>query len=134
MPTNKELEAEIAALTKVVTELNKRLPVTQARIVFDPKKLDHYIEHGSPAHAGFLGLVPVKNEEKALADGYYIFKSPSTESVYRLEDQVTPYMQYPDPAQVAQLVLRQKVSELESGKPKIPANTPKMFDPATYMG
>ncbi|MCJ7555941.1 MAG: hypothetical protein MUP90_03380, partial [Gammaproteobacteria bacterium] len=47
----------------------------------------------------------------------------------RLEDEVTPFMSYADPAKIAKLVLRQKVSEFQAGAPQVPANAPSRWTP-----
>jgi len=92
-----------------------------------PTQQDH-IEHGSNQHAQIIGLIEVTSEDNASA--YITFKSPNTGRVWRLHDEVTPFMQYTNPRIVAELVLRQKVSELEAGKPSVPDNAPSMWRPA----
>ena len=87
-----------------------------------------YIAFGSDAHAAFLGLVEVTDE--AQAGDFLSYKSEKSGKVWRLEDEVTPFMTFPDPRQVAALVLRQKVSTLEAGPPPVPASAPPMWQPA----
>ena len=94
----------------------------------EPEDRADYVEYGSPTHAALLGIIIVDDLDQAAEDGYYTAKG-SNGTYYRLEDQVSPFMQYPDPAQVAKLTLRQKVSTLESGKPPIPEDAPPMWRP-----
>ena len=126
MATNKELEAQLRELQKLVGEYGI-VPPTQEAV--KPEDRADYIKHGSPDHAAFLGLVGVEDRKVAEEEGFLTYTSPNTKLTYRLEDQVTPYMTYPDPGQVAKLTLRQKVSSLENGKPPIPEGAPPMWRP-----
>jgi hypothetical protein len=78
-------------------------------------------------------LIEVEDVDKAEADGHIVHTSPKTGTVYCLEDQVTPFMHYPDPMQVARLVLQQKVSEFEAGLPPVPEGAPSMWQPVDYV-
>ena len=130
MATTKELQAQIDALTKRLAQMGITLPAETAE---RPEDRADYIEFGSPEHAAFLGLIEVEDVDKADADGHIVHTSPKTGRVYRLEDQVTPFMHYPDPLQVAQLVLQQKVSSFESGPPQVPEDAPPMWQPVDYV-
>lgn len=125
MATNKQLEAQLRALQELLEQHGIASPTTEA---VQPEDRGDYIEHGSPGHAALLGVVVVEDLAQAEKDGYYVCKDDNG-THYRLEDQVSPYMGYPDPAQIAKLTLRQKVSELEHGKPPRPENAPPMWRP-----
>lgn len=125
MATNKELAEQLAELKQLLLEHGIAEPKDLA---VAPEDRADYIEHGSPEHAALLGVVVVDDLKAAEAEGYYVCKG-SNGTHYRLEDQVSPFMQYPDPAQVARLVLRQKVTVLEAKQPEIPANAPPMWRP-----
>ena len=89
------------------------------------KKLD-FIEHGSPEHATFLGLVEAKSDD----DGDFVtFTSPKGK-MYRLVDELGVVRHYPgtDPEKAARLVLRSKVNELENA-PTVPEDAPPMWRP-----
>lgn len=120
MASNKELEAKIQALQHMLEGHGIRLPTETAET---PEERADYIAHGSAEHATFLGLVEVKNGEDTTALTY-----ASKGVTWRLEDEVTAFMHYPDPKQVAALVLRQKVSSFET-KPTVPADAPPMGRP-----
>jgi hypothetical protein len=120
--TVKDLEAQLRRLQETLATHGIQPPVEEG------PRADH-IEHGSGEHAIFLGLIEVEDQAEAEALGHYVYASPATKRLFRLEDQVTPYMHYPDPGQVARLVLQQKVSELEAGKPAVPATAPPMWRP-----
>jgi predicted RNA binding protein with dsRBD fold (UPF0201 family) len=126
MATNKELQEQIEGLRKL---LEQHGIADAARFVTDPTERADYIAFGSPKHAAFLGLVKVDDVERAKADGYIVYTSPKTDDSYRLEDQVTPFMHYPDPKQVAVLVLQQKVSSFEAPPPGPSPDAPPMWDP-----
>ena len=91
-----------------------------------PEDRADYIAFGSPEHAAFLGLIEVGETD---VDGRITHTSSNTGTTYCLEDEVTPFMTFPDPLQIARLVLRQKVSEFEAGPPTVPANAPPMWRP-----
>lgn len=124
MATSKELENQIQALTELLEAHGIRQPRAPARALTE--RADH-IEPGSEKHMAFLGLIQVKDKDEAAEYGYIVHRSRKTNTTYRLEDPVTPFMQYPDPMQVARLVLAQKVSSLESGPAKIPADAPPLL-------
>ncbi len=124
MATNKQLEQQVEALVQLLAAHGISEPVGKVA----PEKLDDYIEFGSPEHITFLGLVEVEDVKEAEGEyGYITHRSKATDITYRLEDQITQFIHFPDPAQVARLVLRQKVSSLESGKPKVPADAPPLW-------
>jgi hypothetical protein len=130
MATNKQLQAEIEGLRQLLAQHG----ITDViRPVTDPTERADYIAFGSPEHAAFLGLVEIEDVDKAEADGHITYTSPKTGTAYRLEDQVTPFMHYPDPMQVAKLVLQQKVSSFESGPPQVPKDAPPMWEPVDYV-
>lgn len=121
----------VAALQAQVTMLQRTLEANGIRPPLPPAQrgVDRadYIAFGSDLHAAFLGLIEVQEGE---AGDFLTYKSEKSGKLYRLEDEVTPFMTFPDPRQVAALVLRQKVSELEAGPPPIPADAPPMWRPA----
>lgn len=85
------------------------------------------IEFGSAQHMAFLGLVEVHEGDDVV--GSQTYTSKKTGRIYRLEDEVTSFMHYPDPSQIALLTLKQKVNEFEAGPPPIPANAPSLWQP-----
>ena len=125
MATAKQLENQIQALTELLAAHGIRQPREAARLPED--RADH-IPHRSEKHMIFLGLIPVKDVKEAEEEyDYIVYRSPKTNDTYRLEDQVTPYMTFPNPMQVARLVLAQKVSSFEGDPPKAPANAPPLW-------
>lgn len=94
----------------------------------EPVTQTDYIEHGSPEHAAFLGLVPVNGDERDKLFTHYT--SQKTGNVYRLEDELAAAAMYSalDTDKAIMLVLRQKVNELEN-KPEVPADALPMFQP-----
>ncbi len=124
MATNKQLEEQLQEMTQLLEAHGIRQPHAPARAL--KERADH-IEPGSEKHMAFLGLIQVEDMEEAKEYGYITHRSQKTNITYRLEDPVTPFMQYPDPMQVARLVLTQKVSSLESGKAKISADAPPLL-------
>ena len=123
MTTAKQLEKQVQALTELLEAHGIRQPRESATL---PEDRADYIPHGSEQHASFLGLIAVTDAKEADEYGHITYRSPKTNETYRLEDQVTPFMQFPDPMQVARLVLRQKVSSLESGPPAPPPDAPPL--------
>jgi len=93
----------------------------------DTTKQHDYVEHGSAQHAQIIGLIEARPEDDT--SGYITFKSPQSGRTWRLHDEVTPFMQHANPRQVAELVLRQKVSELDAGQPQVPEGAPSMWQP-----
>lgn len=87
-----------------------------------------YIEHGSDKHARMIGLVEVLEGEDTEHCITYI--SPKSGRTWRLQDEITPFMQVPNPREIAALTLRQKVSTLDTGKPEVPEGAPPMWRPA----
>ena len=64
-----------------------------------------------------LGLAYVEKGD----EGEFITLEGKDGKVYRLVDEVTAFMHFHDPRQVARLTLRQKVGELEAGAPPVPS-------------
>lgn len=124
MATNSELQARLTALEAMLDRLGIRLPAEAAQ---KPEDRADYIAFGSPEHATFLGIVEV---DEGGIDGFITYTSQDSDKTYRLVDEVTPFMHYPDPQQVARLVLRQKVGCFEAGPPEIPVSAPPMWVPA----
>jgi len=122
MATNSELQARLTALETMLARLGIRLPAEAAQ---KPEERADYIAFGSPEHAAFLGIEEANGEE-----GDITYKSRTSDKTYRLVDEVTPFMHFSDPQQVAGLVLRQKVGCFEAGPPPIPTNAPAMWEPA----
>lgn len=123
------MKDDFQTLRGEIERLKSLLGLRDAPAVGRPEDRSDYIAHGSPEHAVFLGLVTVEDVEAAREMGFIVYTSPETDAIYRLDDQITPFMHYPDPMQVAKLVLMQKVNSLESGKPEPPVNAPSMWVP-----
>jgi len=123
MATNKQLEQQLQAMAELLAQHGIREPGAKR----GPVALSDHIDFGSPEHMTFLGLIQVDDVSEAEVDGYIVHRSKGTNVTYRLEDQVTQFINFPDPMQVARLVLRQKVSSFESGKPKVPASAPPLW-------
>jgi len=109
------MQAQINALTAQLAQLGIFSPPTS--IVNDEDRAD-YIAHGSIEHEALLGLVRSTGEQDEI--GRICFESPSTGIRYMLEDEITSFMNYPNPREVALLVLRQKVNSIESGAVRVP--------------
>ena len=126
-------------MTSKIDELKNELEQLKAQVAQamgittppsgDPKDRADYIEHGSPAHAQFLGLVLVDGEDDPT--GYVVYKSRDTGNTWRLVDEIEVLTHYPgvDPDKAALMVLRQKIGELEAGKPEAPTNAPSTWQP-----
>ena len=123
MATNKQLQAELDAIKQLLGRYGITAPRTIAQT---PEERADYIGFGTPEHAIFVGLVELEGEDDPQARGRLTHISLNTGRVYMLEDEVTPFMPFPDPMQVAALVLRQKVSEFEKGKPPIYKGAPPL--------
>ena len=133
MATNKELEQEIQQMKEQNKVMARMLGLSPEPTAEDVTQRGDYIEHGSPKHAIFLGLIQVEESdmEDAHKNEYILYESPSTGIIWRLEDEISPFMAFPDPVKIAKLYLRQKVSSLESGKPVVPADAPPLLIPQT---
>lgn len=129
MASNKQLEAEIAELRTLLAGHGIVAPLARGDADADDR---NYIAFGSEQHAVILGLLPVEDVEKAKEYEYYVFTSPTTGKSYRLEDQVTPFMHYPDPGQIARLTLQQRVSVFEAGPPPPPEGAPALWNPDEF--
>ena len=121
--------ASVKDLEKQVDELRKLL---EQRGIVVPEPAESgpgpdYIEFGSAQHAALLGLVEATDEDEGLT----IFTSPTSGRKFRLVDENEPLRTYPamDPDKSAQIVLRQKVNELEGGPPPVPDGAPPMWRP-----
>lgn len=128
MPTVKQLEQQLADMRELLQKAGFYTPPSGEP---DPAERGDYIEFGSDRHAAFLGLIEI--EDEAAADGRITYKSTKTERWFVLLDEVTPFLNYPDPAQVAKLTLRGKVASLESGPPQPPPNAPDMWVPRDIL-
>ena len=126
MATTREMQRQIDELKEILRAYGVPLPRVP-QDAGEPEHRDDYIEHGSPAHAVFLGLVIV--DEQTDTDQRLTYTSQKSQTTYMLEDEVTPFMGYPDPTQVARLVLRQKVSAFEAGKPPVSDKAPALWIP-----
>jgi len=117
-----ELQEQVGRLTAILAQagITPRLPASE--------HAPDYIEHGSAKHAVFMGLMEVDDVAQAARDGYTVYKSPRTGKNWRLEDEIKATQLVPgvDPTKAILLVLRQKVTSLESGKPTAPPNAPEM--------
>ena len=134
MATNKELEDIIKQQAEQIRVLSEAIGLGQsAKPAEDVTERGDYIAHGSKEHAAFLGLIPVgENEiEDALGNKFVLFESPTTNQTWRLEDELTISQAFPgiEPDKIVLLVLRQKVSTLEAGKPPIPDHAPPLHVP-----
>lgn len=125
MATTKQLQAQLDEMRQLLAAYGIRAPATGAD---GPGKRPDHITFGSPEHAVSLGLVILGEGEEA--EGRMTYASRETGRVYCLEDEVTAFMHFPDPKQVAKLTLRQKVAEFEAGSPPVPANAPPLWQPA----
>lgn len=121
------MQAEINALRAAMARAGIALPLPPA---LQPEERADYIAHGSPEHAALLGVIVLTEQEAKEEKDRPVVRSAKTGVVYTLEDPITPFMHYPDPQQIARLVLRQKVSELEAGAPPVPDDAPPMFEPS----
>jgi len=126
MTDKNELETRVKQLEAAL----RRLGVPMPREPGDKPNPD-FVQHGSAAHAALIGLVDVTDPVQTKKDGHITYTSAKTGKTYRLEDQITPFMNYPDPGQVANLVLQQKVSAFESGPPSAPKDAPPLWTPET---
>lgn len=123
MPTNRELQQEIAELRKQLAQLIG-VPTSA-----DPTVQTDRIEYGSPEHAVFLGLVPIETADQA--EERMIYTSRKTEQQYCLDDEIAAVRFFPgvDPNKAILLVLRQKVNAFESGPPQVPDHAPPLWQP-----
>lgn len=123
--TKRQLQGEIeAGVRRVLAGMGIAMPAPPAS-----EERTDYIKHGSAEHAQFLGLVIV--DEGDDPTGFVTYTSKDTERTYRLEDEMIALTHYPsaDPEKAALMVLRQKVNELEAGKPEAPSNAPDLWEP-----
>ncbi|HUS95790.1 MAG TPA: hypothetical protein VMX97_03520 [Hyphomicrobiaceae bacterium] len=114
---------EVKSLKEELQALKAMLGIRSETTVPDADRAD-YFEHGSERHAVFLGLVPAKPDD----EDHITFTSPRTGNTYRLEDEITQFMNYHDPEKAAQLTLQQKVNELEIA-PGVPDTARPMWRP-----
>jgi len=132
MATQKQMQAQIDRLEAQIAALAGNRGAAMATM--EPTERPDYIEHGSPEHAMFLGLivVPESEIENAKEDKYVLYTSRESGVTYRLQDEIAILRYYPgiDPAKAAMIVLRQKINELEGGKPEPYENAPEMWQPA----
>ena len=127
MATKADLEAQVEAMRLA---LERHGITLEQKAVPDTERGD-YIELGSPEHATFLGLIEVADGDDV--EDFITFTSRETGTTYRLEDEVTGFVNYPDPEKAARLVLRQKISSLESGPPSPPTGSPPLWQPRDMM-
>ena len=116
------VQDELAQLKRMLAGLGIGAP---APLLASDKDRADYIEHGSEKHAVLLGLVKAEPDDESL---YVVHDG------YRLEDEITAYTHHHNPAQVALLTLRQKISELKAGKPPISTNAPPIWTPISREG
>lgn len=120
------VQNELAQLKGMLAQLGIVTP--RPSLASDKDRAD-YIEFGSLAHAVHLGLVKA---EKGDEEFYIVYQGEK--GAYRLEDEITAFMHYHRPQQVARMTLHQKVNVLEGGKPSIPASAPPLQTPGTHDG
>jgi len=111
-----ELEERIAALTTRLAQAGITIEPNQGAV--DLTDRSDYIAHGSVEHEALLGLVRCQSEKDEV--GRIVYESPKTGIRYMLEDEITPYLNFSDPRQVALLTLRSKVSVIDAGPVKVP--------------
>ena len=124
--------ASVKDLEKQVDELRR---ILEARGIAAPAPAEQegpppdYVPFGSARHAALLGLVEVGEDD--YVEGLETFTSPTSEKTFRLADENEPLRTYPamDPQKSAQIILRQKVNELEGGQPPTPEGAPAMWRP-----
>ena len=129
MATNKELEKQIAQLTALLAAHGIGTQA-QARGDIPLEERQDYIPFGSDKHLTFLGLAKVGDVEEAQKNRYTVYASASGTS-YRLLDELgAALMMRPlDPDKGILLVLRQKISSFESGRPEPFPGAPTRFIP-----
>ena len=136
MATNRELEKRLSDLeeqNRILRQLVPGLEVQSSEVSIEDRA--DYFPHGSDKHAAFLGLVKIVGDdelENAKKIGYVFYESPDTGDVWRLEDELGVQQAYPnvEPTKAVRLVLRQKVSSFEAGKPPIPDSAPMLLVPS----
>lgn len=121
-----QLEAQLAQLTGLLQAHGILAP----RPAVSDKERADYIEFGSEQHMALLGVAYVEKGE----EGQYITHQGASGKLYRLVDEVTGFVHFHDPKQVAALTLRQKVGELEAGPPPVPASAPPLWTPEPVRG
>jgi len=133
MANRNDLEQQVEQLRRQNERLTAALEASgilapQAPAGEDVTQRADYIEHGSAAHAALLGLVEVA--DPASHEGA-TFTGPQSGIVWALADEYEPVRMYPgmDPDKSVRLVLRQKVGELEQGRPPVPENAPPLWRP-----
>lgn len=136
MATNKELESRLEQLEEQNRLLRQLVPGLEGPSdAIDIKDRADYIEHGSEKHATFIGLVEVDESEMEDAEKmqYVLYESPKSGKIWRLEDELGIQQAFPglDPTKVSLMVLRQKVSSFDAGKPPIPATAQPLLVPQT---
>ena len=119
---------EIQALKEQVERLQQMLGI-QAQPAPECAVQPDYIELGSKEHADFLGLVIVTEDDDTT--GFTLFESRVTDVTYRLADELQATQHYPgmDPEKAILLLLRSKVSSLESGPPAVDPSAPSLWVP-----
>jgi len=136
MATNKELEKRLNDLEEQNRLLRKLVPGLEVQSgEVDIEERADFFPHGSEKHAAFLGLIEIVGEdelEDAKLMDYVFYESPSTGRIWRLEDELGVQQAYPtiDPTKSVRLVLRQKISSFEGGKPPIPDTAPMLLVPS----
>ena len=124
MATTKELEKQLDELRRILEARGIAAPAPA-----EAGPAPDHVEFGSARHAALLGLVEVQEDD--YVEGLATFTSPTSEKTFRLADENEPLRTYPamDPEKSAQIVLRQKVNELEGGRPPVPDGAPAMWRP-----
>lgn len=132
MASNSDLQKQIDQLKEQNRLMAQMVGLSIGTPAEDVTERADYIEHGSPKHAVFLGLIEVGEQdmEDAKLNDYILYESPLTGTTWRLEDEISPFTSFPNPEKIARLVLRQKVSSLESGAPTVPADAPPLLVPS----
>ena len=115
---------DVKELRDELRVLKARLGIESASVPVSREDRADFIPHGSDGHVAFLGLVPAEPGD----EDHITFTSPRTGRTFRLEDEVTQFMNYHDPEKAAQLTLQQKVNELEL-VPEVPEDAKPMWRP-----
>ena len=128
MTTNKELEARIDSLTRLLAQQGIMAPDDAPF-----SSGSDFIEHGSAEHAVFLGLVLVDGDDST--ERIATYASPRSDRVFALEDELAALQHFVGvaPEKAVRLFLQQKVNELELA-PTVPENAPAMFQPTVVYG
>lgn len=123
-----ELQQRVVELERALARMGIPVP---GQAAMQPEIRADYIGPGTPEHMIFLGLEEIRTPEEG--QGRIVYKSLATQRSYALVDELGTFARYPNPTQAAQVVLRQKVSEFESGPGTIAADVPPPWKPVDLV-